>query len=118
MFGIDTEQFGQMLTVIGLAVIAVFIGTQKLLKDWKSTNAETNIIQLMHTELERMSEQNSTLSTEVGKLHSEIISLSTQLHKLTIENQRLQIEIGALTEEISMLKQTTNSRKESNHATY
>lgn len=112
MSGFDTGQFGEIFTILGLAIIAIFIGTQKLIKDWRATSAETSIIELMHSELQRMSEQNTALSNEVGKLHSEIIILSTQLHKLTIENQRLQVEVGALTEEISMFKQTNASKKE------
>lgn len=107
MLDISTEQIVQSLGVVGLAVIAVFVGVQKLLKDWRSTGAETNIITLMHTELERMSEQNTSLSTELGRLHTEVIALSTELQKLTVENQRLQTEVIALTNEISELKALT-----------
>ena len=96
--------------IVGLAVIAFFIGIQKLLKDWKATNAESSIITLMHTELDRMSEQNTALSTELGRLHSQIILLSQELQKLTVENQQLQAEVVALTKEISALKALT--RKE------
>jgi predicted nuclease with TOPRIM domain len=105
------DEFMQPLGVIALAVIATFIGAQKLLKEWRSTNAETNIITIMHTELERMSEQNTALSIELGRLHNEVIALNQQLQKLTIENQRLQTEVMALTNEVSMFK--TRTRKES-----
>lgn len=102
----------EVLGLISLTVITVFIGLQKLLKDWKTTNAETSIITLMHTELERMNEQNTALSVELGRLHTEVIALSTELQKLTVENQRLQTEVIALTNEISELKALT--RKEPN----
>jgi regulator of replication initiation timing len=80
---------------------------QKILKNWRSTEAETSIISIMHTELERMADQNTQLSTELGRLHQEVIKLSTELQKLTVENQRLQTEVIALTQEISELKQVT-----------
>lgn len=96
-----------LLEVIGsvaIAIVTMFIGIQKLLKDWKSTGAETSVITLMHTELERMSQQNTNLSVELGRLHIEVIALNTELQKLTVENQRLQTEVIALTTEVSSLK--------------
>lgn len=89
---------------VAVAVIAVFMGTQKLLKDWRTTSAETSIITLMHTELERLSEQNTQLSTELGRLHSEVINLNRELQKLTLENQRLQSEVVTLTREVTRLQ--------------
>jgi predicted nuclease with TOPRIM domain len=106
-----TDQTVESVGLIALAVIAVFIGVQKILKDWKSTSAETNIITLMHAELDRMSTQNTALSTELGRLHTEIISLGQELQKLTVENQRLQLEVIALTDEISELKTLTQKEK-------
>jgi len=98
------ESVLQVLGAVALAVIAVLIGVQKLLRDWKSTNAETSIITLMHTELDRMAEQNTALSTELGRLHNEVILLNGQLQKLTIENQRLQAEVVSLTREVTRLQ--------------
>lgn len=106
------EQNLQATSLIALAVMAVFIGAQKILKNWRSTEAETSIITLMHAELERMSEQNTKLSLELGRLHTEVIALNTELQKLTVENQRLQTEVVALTNEISELKALT--RKDTN----
>ena len=107
MLGSTIDEITQTAVIISLAVIAIFIGTQKLLKEWKSNSAESNIITLMHTELDRMSEQNTALSTELGKLHTQIILLSQELQKLTLENQQLQAEVIALTKEISALKALT-----------
>ena len=106
------EQVIQTVGLLALAVMAVFIGTQKILKNWRTTEAETSIIGLMHTELERMSAQNTKLSLELGRLHDEIISLNTELQKLTVENQNLRNEVCALTTEVSSLK--LFSRKEPN----
>lgn len=112
MLDTNLDETAKGLSIVGVAVIAVFVGVQKLLRDWRSTEAETSIITIMHGELERMAEQNTALSTELGRLHTEIISLSQELQKLTIENQRLQAEVIALTNEISELKALT--RKEAN----
>lgn len=93
--------------IFGLSVVALVIAYKKIFKDWSSTGAETTVIQLMQSELERMSEQNTALSSEIGKLHSEVINLSAQLRKLSSENQRLQEEVVALTSEISSLRKMT-----------
>lgn len=112
MTDLSTYSLTEVLSAVGVSITVVFIGAQKLLKDWRSTNAETSIITLMHTELERMSEQNTSLSLELGRLHTEVIALSKELQKLTLENQRLQTEVIALTNEISELK--TLTRKDHN----
>jgi predicted nuclease with TOPRIM domain len=111
MLDSNFEQSLQATSLVAIAVMAVFIGAQKILKNWRSTEAETSIITLMHTELERMSEQNSKLSVELGRLHTEIIALNTELQNLTVENQRLQTEVIALTNEVSSLKTLTQKEK-------
>lgn len=112
MLDINIEQTVQSLGIVALGLIAVFIGAQKIIKDWRSTSAETNVITLMHVELDRMSEQNTNLSIELGRLHTEVIALTQELQKLTVENQRLQTEVIALTNEVSGLKMLT--RKDRN----
>jgi uncharacterized protein (DUF3084 family) len=102
-----SDNASQIIGTASVAIIAIFVGAQKLLKDWRSTNAETSIITLMHTELERLSEQNAQLSTELGRLHTEVINLNRELQKLTAENQRLQAEVIALTSQISKLGKLT-----------
>ena len=105
------EQNLQATSLIAIAVMAVFIGAQKILKNWRSTEAETSIITLMHTELERMSEQNTKLSIELGRLHSEVIALNGELQKLTTENQHLRTEVAALTQEVVKFKQLSTAHK-------
>lgn len=104
MINLNTEGWPEILVLVSLAVIAIFVGSQKLLKDWKLTNAETSIITLMHQELERLSEQNSSLSHELGRLNTEIIKLNQELHNLTAENQRLHSEVVTLTSEVNRLQ--------------
>ena len=90
--------------MLAVAIIAGLFVFKKLVKDWLSTDTESNIIKIMHTELERLSEQNTALSLELGRLHTEVIALNHELQKLTLENQRLQTEVIALTNEVSSLK--------------
>lgn len=108
---LDLQAFMQSTSVVALAIIALVVGIQKVLKDWKGTSAETNIITLMHEELERMSKQNTTLAAELNRLQVEIITLNQQLGKLTIENQRLHTEVVALTQEVSRFKDISMRRK-------
>lgn len=117
MLDSNFEQTLQATSLIALAVMAVFIGAQKILKNWRSTEAETSIITLMHAELERMSEQNTKLSVELGRLHSEIIALNGELQKLTLENQNLRTEVCALTQEVSHFKQLSQAQKGRAYAT-
>jgi len=104
MVEIDNHSVIQTVSLVALAVVAFSVGIQKLLKDWKSTGAETSIISLMHTELERMSEQNGLLATELNRLQQEMILLNAQLSQLCIENQQLQTEVVALTEEVNKFR--------------
>lgn len=111
MLDSNFEQNLQATSLVAIAVIAVFVGVQKILKNWRSTEAETSLITLMHTELERMSEQNTKLSVELGRLHTEVIALNTELQKLTVENQNLRTEVCALTQEVSLFKQLAEKQK-------
>ena len=104
MVEIENQSLIQTVSLVALAVVAFSVGIQKLLKDWKSTNAETSIITLMHTELERMSEQNGMLAKELNRLQQEMILLNTQLSQLCVENQQLQTEVIALTEEVNKFR--------------
>jgi predicted nuclease with TOPRIM domain len=111
MLGTTPDEIIQVITMVALAVVALFMGIKKLSKDWQNGEAESRILNLMHIELERMSQQNTALSTELGRLHTEVINLTQQLQKLTLENQRLQTEVCALTEEISIFKQLSVNQK-------
>jgi len=112
----DTENQGvlQTASLLSVALIALVMGAQKLIRDWRTTKAESDIISIMHKEIERMSVQNSTLSIELGKLQEEIIELNKQISKLNIENNRLQEEISSLTLELDNFKKLTTlvSKKE------
>jgi peptidoglycan hydrolase CwlO-like protein len=107
MSTVDTSSLIQYAGGISAGLLGIAFALQKLLTSWKTDRAEGSVISLMHTELERMSEQNTKLSIELGRLHDEVIILNTELQKLTLENQQLQAEVIALTNEISSLKNIT-----------
>jgi len=108
MIELENHSFLQTLSVGAMAIIALGVGIQKLLKEWRTTNAETSVIEMMHKELERMGTQNSKLTEELTKLQNEIVELNSQLTKLNIENNKLQQDIAALTLELNSFKKLTN----------
>lgn len=97
--------------MIALAVIVLVFGIKKLVKDWRLSDTGDGIMQLMHKELERMSAQNTVLSTELNKLQQEIIQLNAELRKLCVENDKLQTEVIALTNELNAFKKIAAVRK-------
>lgn len=105
----DTENQGVLQTVslLSVALIALVMGVQKLIRDWRTTKAESDIISIMHKEIERMSAQNGTLSIELGKLQEEIIELNNQVSKLNIENNKLREEISTLTTQLNNFRTLT-----------
>ena len=98
------ENLIQAFGAVAMAAVIVMLGIQKIIKHWQTTDAENSIIKIMHNELERMAQQNTALSVELGRLHNEVIALNQQLQMLTVENQRLQTEVIALTNEVSSFK--------------
>lgn len=89
---------------VSVALVTIAFGIQKLLASWRVSSTETSIITLMHTELERMSAQNSLLSKELNTLQIEIVNLNKQLRELSSENQRLHNEVASLTREVGSLQ--------------
>jgi peptidoglycan hydrolase CwlO-like protein len=83
------------------ALITLAFLLQKFITNWQSSRAENSVIGIMHTELERLSEQNTKLSSELNRLQLEIIALNGELRKLIGENQRLHSEVTILTGEVA-----------------
>ena len=104
---IESNTLLQTVSMVALAVIAFVMGIKKLTKDWSSSETESNVMEMMHKELERMSKQNSLLSEELSKLQQEIITLNAQLRQLCVENDKLQTEVVALTTELNLFKKST-----------
>lgn len=102
----------QLLASLIAAIGILVIGLQTVRKIWGSNNTESALIKMMHEELERMSSQNATLATAIGKLQVELIYLSSELTALTIENQNLHKEVSTLNEEISRLHTIMSRRRD------
>jgi len=107
-----TQYAGELIA----GIVAFVFLSKKLLTGWKANTAESSIITLMHNELERISQQNISLSTEVGRLQTEVIKLNQELQKLTLENQRLQQEVIALTREVTRLQTMLNKGNSNGNA--
>ena len=101
----DTLSVAHLLGGGFASLLVVGFLLQKFFMGFKRENTENSILSMMHQELERMSEQNSKLSLELGKLQEEVIELNQQIRNLTTENQRLHAEICSLTTEITKLKE-------------
>jgi len=104
MAQLDNTTLAQTIAAIVAAFGGAALGAQKILKSWKTTSAETGVVDLLHTELNRLFKQNTILAQELNKLQIEVVNLNRELGCLVAENQRLHIEVEALTAEISVLK--------------
>lgn len=100
----EANNITQWVIAIAIGLTGIAYGLQKLVKIWKTTEAESSLISIMHTELERMAAQNSILAEELNKLQLEIIKLTKELHNLSIENQQLNTEIAMLTQEVTRMQ--------------
>jgi peptidoglycan hydrolase CwlO-like protein len=94
----------ETLAAIAAGLVGTVIGIQSVVKGWKESKTESNIITLMHSELERMSSQNILLSSELNKLQVEIIHLNKEIRDLSSENQKLYHEVASITSEVSLLR--------------
>ncbi len=111
MEAVENNSLIQTISVAGMGLIALSVGIQKLVKEWRSTGAENSVIKMMHEELERMGTQNARLTEELTKLQNEIVELNNQLTKLNIENNKLQEEVAALTTELNSFKKLATIAK-------
>ena len=90
--------------LLAVSLIAVVFALQKVLKNFKSESAESNIISLMHNELARLSDQNKKLSEELSAFQLQVVDLNKQIQKLTLENQRLHNEVARLHDMLELSK--------------
>lgn len=107
----DPSSVAQTSSALVFALIALAFGFQKLLKAWKETNTETDLITRLHTELERMSDQNTKLALELNKLQQEILTLNKQIRDLSEENHKLHYEVCALNAQVYRLSEGATGKK-------
>lgn len=101
---IDYESIAKIIGAGSVGLAGVAIGLQQLIKRWKTTDAETSILSMLHSELERMSVQNTILSEHIHKMQLEANNINLQLGKLQLENQKLHAEVVCLTKEVVKLR--------------
>jgi len=101
----EANAIAQTATMVVIALVGAIFGIQKILKGWKETSTESNLISLMHGELTRLSTHNAVLAEELAKFQLEVVSLNKQINNLTVENNRLYAEIAALTNEVNRLQE-------------
>ena len=101
---VNTSDIAQLAAGGAAGLVAIAFGIQKFITIWQTNRAEGSMLTIMHGELERMNEQNTRLSTELGRLQQEIITLNSELRKLSAENQRLHTEVVSLTNEVTRLQ--------------
>jgi predicted nuclease with TOPRIM domain len=110
------DNLPSVVSEITLAIVAgvagLVLGIQKLVKYWKVTAAESSVVDLMHTELERLGHQNRLLTEELNKLQIEIITLNSQLRNLSIENNKLHSQVVNLSSEVTRLQALLNRHKD------
>jgi septal ring factor EnvC (AmiA/AmiB activator) len=107
MFNLDNPII-EALTTGALALVLLVIGLQKIVRDWKTTKAESDIISMLHEEIERMEQQNKKLSDELHGLQQKLISLSQDVTRLTIENNDLREKIADMMKELNVFKLEVN----------
>lgn len=101
----EPTSIAQTAAAIVVAIIGAIFTLQKLMKGWKETATESNVIEIVNKQLTLMGQSNEMLTKEVSKLQTEIIALNRQLIQLSDENQRLHTEVTSLTKEVNRLQQ-------------
>lgn len=104
----------ETIGIASLGAVGLAFGIQKLLKSWKETSTESNIMDLMHEELERMAKLNRVLSDELAALQTEMVNLNREMRNLAVENQKLNSEIRMLNQEITRLQEMLSVTNGSN----
>jgi len=89
----------------GLAAIAaIAVSFKKMAAGWSSDSAHTEVIDMLRTEVNRLSTQNATMAEKLNALQTELIKLNGELARMTIENNQLHAEVARLTHEVTRLQ--------------
>jgi predicted nuclease with TOPRIM domain len=94
----------QVLGTLGLALLAIAYSLKKYLKSWNNLSAENTVVTLLREELDRMSNQNVAIASELNKLQIDLINLHKEIQSLTIENNRLYAQVNQLNHQVERLK--------------
>lgn len=95
--------FIQTSVATAITALGSVFGIQKLVKIWKGSSVELDLITAMHEELNRLSAYNKTLSEELGKVQLDFMNINREMRSLSDENQQLHYEVKDLTLEVQRL---------------
>lgn len=104
MLNQETSTIAQWAGGAAVALVIIAASLQKFFKGWKSTSAETEVIDMLREEVARLGTQNTKLAVELNRLQTELVQLNSQLARMAIENGRLHAEVQRLTEEVTRLQ--------------
>jgi len=99
----QNSEVAEWASYVTVGLFGVAYSIQKYIKGWRETGASSDVVKLLHTEVLRMSEQNTKLMIEITHLQGQIVSLNKQLTELQHENQLLNTQVRQLTSEVSRL---------------
>lgn len=107
----DPTSLAQLLSGIVATFLIVILAGQKVLKGWQTNSTESSVMSILHTELTRMAEQNTKLASELSKLQLEVLALNRELQKLNSEKVELHTEVISLSSEIDRLREMLGGLK-------
>lgn len=93
-----------------MAALGSMFGIQRLIKIWKGSSVELDLIKAMHEELNRLSDYNAKLSKELGEVQKDFLSLNKDIRELSDENQQLHYEVKELTLEVKRLNEIIENK--------
>lgn len=101
--------FLQTSAATAITALGSVFGIQKLIKMWKGSSVELDLINAMHEELNRLSAYNKTLSEELGKVQKDFMDINREMRILSDENQQLCYEVKDLTLEVQRLNRLVDT---------
>lgn len=106
----NVNEYSGWATGIVAALAGVSLGFRKLYKTWAGDGrdiqriaAETDVVDLLRTELNRVVEQNRALASEISSLQSLVLTMKEQ-------NLKLSLSVDHLTEQLEDLKSNMSAR--------
>ena len=102
---INMETTSVIQTSLATAVTAIgsIFGIQKVIRMWRISSVDLDLIKAMHEELNRLNDYNKVLSEELGKVQNDFLKLNREMRELSNENQHLNTEVNKLTNEVQRL---------------
>jgi len=100
---IQSTSIPQWASAIVFALVGIAFGIQRLIKSWKETDASSNVISMLHTEVKRMGEHNNKLLIEITSLQTQVTHLNAEISNLSVENHKLKQQVADLTTEIEKI---------------